>query len=102
MKVKSKPKKTEIENFDSWMRKKVKSVFYADNEKMCRAYERMNNFITMKKYKISKKVYNEICKDENVKAILEKKSFKKSVKEIVKSDFDMSEKFDLIKELCGK
>lgn len=56
----------------------------------------------MKKYKISKKVYNEICKDENVKAILEKKSFKKSVKEIVKSDFDMSEKFDLIKELCGK
>lgn len=41
MKVKSKPKKTEIENFDSWMRKKVKSVFYADNEKMCRAYERI-------------------------------------------------------------
>lgn len=41
MKAKIKKKKSEIERFDSWMRKKVKSVFYADNEKMCNAYERI-------------------------------------------------------------
>lgn len=56
----------------------------------------------MKKYKISKKVYNEICKDENVKAILEKKSFKKSVKEIVKSTPNDIELGAKIRELCGK
>lgn len=54
------------------------------------------------KIKISQKVYDELCKDENVRAILQKKSFKKSVKEILKSDFEPGEKLELIKELCEK
>lgn len=54
------------------------------------------------KIKISQKVYEELCKDENVKAILEKKSFKKSVKEILKSGYEPVEKLDLIKELLIK
>lgn len=50
--------------------------------------------------KIRKKVYNELCKDENVRAILEKKSFKKSVKEIVKSTPNDIELGAKIRELC--
>lgn len=38
---KPKQKKSEVEKFDTWMRKKVKSVFYSDNERMLRAYERI-------------------------------------------------------------
>lgn len=41
MKPKIKKQKTEVEKFNDWMKKKVKSVFYADNERMCRAYERI-------------------------------------------------------------
>lgn len=40
MKTEKQPK-TNVEKFDAWMRKKVKSVFYADNERMCNAYERI-------------------------------------------------------------
>jgi hypothetical protein len=32
---------TEKEKFNKWMRKKVKSVYYFDNQKMCNAYERI-------------------------------------------------------------
>ena len=31
----------EIEKFDKWMRTKVKSIYYSDNEKMCNAYEKI-------------------------------------------------------------
>ena len=32
---------TNKEKFDEWMKKRVKSVFYSDDKKMCRAYERI-------------------------------------------------------------
>lgn len=31
-----------IKSFDKWMRTKVKSIYYSDNEQMCKAYERLN------------------------------------------------------------
>lgn len=37
------PAKTAVEKFDEWMRNKVKSIHYANNEKMCNAYNRINN-----------------------------------------------------------
>ena len=32
------PGKTEVEKFDEWMRNKVKSIHYSNNEKMNNAY----------------------------------------------------------------
>lgn len=40
-KIKQKKKKSEVEKFNEWMKKRVKSVFYSDNERMCNAYERI-------------------------------------------------------------
>jgi len=37
-----KPAKTEAENFNEWMKNKVKSIHYANNEKMCNAYNRIS------------------------------------------------------------
>ena len=36
------PGKTEVEKFDEWMRNKVKSIHYSNNEKMCNAYNRIS------------------------------------------------------------
>jgi len=33
--------KSEVEKFNDWMREKVKSAFYSDNERMCNAYNRI-------------------------------------------------------------
>ena len=33
--------KSEVEKFNDWMREKVKSAFYSDNERMCNAYSRI-------------------------------------------------------------
>lgn len=35
------PGKTEVEKFDEWMRNKVKSIHYSNNEKMTNAYNRI-------------------------------------------------------------
>jgi len=32
----------EVKKFDKWMRKTIQSVHYANNEKMCNAYQRIN------------------------------------------------------------
>ena len=34
---------TEKERFNEWM-KKIKNIYYSDNEKMCKAYERIIEF----------------------------------------------------------
>lgn len=39
-----KKSKSKAEKFNNWMRKKVKSVFYHDNEKMCNAYQRIYDY----------------------------------------------------------
>jgi len=35
------PSKSNIELFDDWMRNKVKSIHYANNDAMCNAYQRI-------------------------------------------------------------
>lgn len=35
------PAKTKVEKFDEWMRNKVKSIHYSNNEKMTNAYNRI-------------------------------------------------------------
>lgn len=32
----------EIKKFDKWMKKVIQSVYYADNEQMCNAYQKIN------------------------------------------------------------
>lgn len=40
--------KSEKENFDNWMRNKVKSVHYANNQAMVNAYERVEEKFKIK------------------------------------------------------
>ena len=40
--------KSEKENFDTWMRNKVKSVHYANNQAMVNAYERVEEKFKIK------------------------------------------------------
>jgi len=44
IKLEIKPAKTNSERFNEWMRNKVKSIFYADNERMTRAFNRVDEY----------------------------------------------------------
>jgi len=43
-KLEIKPAKTNSDRFNEWMRNKVKSIFYADNERMTNAFSRINEY----------------------------------------------------------
>jgi hypothetical protein len=43
-KLEIKPSETNKDRFNDWMRNKVKSIFYADNEKMTNAFNRVDEY----------------------------------------------------------
>ena len=44
IKLEIKPAQTNSERFNEWMRNKVKSIFYSDNERMTNAFSRINEY----------------------------------------------------------
>jgi hypothetical protein len=42
-KLEIQPAQTEVERFNEWMKSKVKSIHYSNNNAMCEAYKRIIN-----------------------------------------------------------
>jgi hypothetical protein len=63
---KNKKARQEVDRFSDWMRDTVRTIHYADNERMSEAYDRvLNNYLEIKIYENKEKSLTDTTRIQN-------------------------------------